>query len=86
MSFRTVSRLRAVVEGIAVAARWTTGPPGGASAPPGATARGTRAGRRYCPTSPARSTFVNSTVPSCSRSRTVMSPEWPSMSTCPKNW
>ena len=29
--------------------------------------------RDYCPTRPGRSTFVNSTAPSCSRSRTVIS-------------
>ncbi len=42
--------------------------------------------RDYCPTRPGRSTFVNSTVPSCSRSRTVISALSPSMSTSPKNW
>ncbi len=42
--------------------------------------------RDYCPTRPGRSTFVNSTAPSCSRSRTVISALSPSMSTSPKNW
>lgn len=42
--------------------------------------------RDYWPTRPGRSTFVNSTVPSCSRSRTVISALSPSMSTSPKNW
>lgn len=40
----------------------------------------------YWPTRPGWSTCVNSTVPSCSRSRTVSSPLSPSMSTSPKNW
>ena len=40
----------------------------------------------HWPTRPGCSALVNSTVPSCSRSRTVSSPEPPSMSTSPKNW